>query len=303
MMRVHYLPLNALRPLHVALLVALQRHPAVSEAAVALGLPRVEMECAARELEAWGLLESHAHAAQLTPRGARCAVVWRDTGGTGCWRIPDDPDWVLGPGTFYFARPLEALEEAGWNPEMGTQLSEQEALHWVEEDHKSFAASQKNAKNPALRQRLWDALQNRPVHESMLEDLLEELFAGTRTFPEMEALRRQVERALNAAHPRREARQGQRGRKTVHSNTRDWGGREARRAVERVLRKTASRIGWYQQKTEGVREVLLAAWFKRRGGILREIARTESALLTVVCEEAPRTADAGPGVQETRHAA
>jgi len=280
MIRVYYRPLNSLRPLHVALLAALEPSGGVRAAARSLGVPLIDMEAAAEELWAWGLLGAEGGGMVLSARGQRCREVWRDTRGCGFWEFPVEADWLLGTGVFGFPRPLVSLACAGLDPDTGECLGEEEALSWLEEARSMAGAMQKQIESKELYHRLCGMI----AAGQEVEGLLEDAFEDVKTRHDAKLLAQQVEEAL--------AQSAVGARALGRSNWAANGG--ARKALGKVTKAASWRISADEREEGTVRGVLLAAWLGRCRGLLGRIAETEPCLLKVECEE-------GDGVDQSEY--
>ncbi len=274
MLSIHYRPLNALRPLHIALLVALESCSDVPEAAAALGLPLREMESTAAELEAWAFLARARDALHSTERGERCVQAWRDTGGHRVWSLAEHPEWVLGAGCFYFGRPLASLDEAGWDEVTGEHLSEEDALERIEEERTRARMREEGMGGPARRELLRQQL----VKGGDLEYAWESFFAGVHSSHELNTLEQQVRGLMAALFVREGA-----GRGTAPGASRA-GEAAADKSLVRFLKQTRWQLWQRQQDLHAAREVLLASWLGRQRGVVGRLAREEPGLLKVVCE-------------------
>jgi hypothetical protein len=274
MLTIHYRPLDALRPLHVALLVALESRPDVPEAAAALGLPHRELECAAAELEAWAFLARVRGALQTTERGERCVRAWKDTKGQRVWSLAKHSEWVLGAGCFYFSRPLASLEEAGWDVEKGERLSEEDALERIQKEHALTRVRKKGMGAPARE----ELLRQRLAEGEDWEEAWEDFFAGVQSSQELKKLEQQV-RGVMAGLLLREGA----GQSAPFGASRA-GEEEVDESLARFLKQTRWQLWQRQQDLHAAREVLLAAWLGRQRGLVGRLARGEPGLVKVVCE-------------------
>ena len=266
MIRVHYRPLDALRPLHIALLAALETCSGVRSASGSLGVPVRDFEFAAEELLAWDLLTGSPASLNLTQRGMRCVDVWRDTGKTTFWSFPTDSHWILGNGSFFFRKPLASLDEAGLNQETGECLSEEGA-------EELLAEHQFNAQTLARR------LESRELYHHLSEvfemgedagTLFDDAFENVQTRRQSTLLHQQAEEAF--------AEFGSGGRTTWTVNN------GARRALSHARNKAWRKICEHEEEAETVARVLLARWLRQRDGVLREIAEEQPNLLTLYTE-------------------
>ena len=256
----------ALRPLHIALLAALETCSSVRVASVSLGVPARDFEFAAEELFAWDFLSGSPASLNLTQRGMRCVDVWRDTGKTGCWSFPTDFHWILGNGSFFFRKPLASLDEAGLNPETGECLSEGEA-------EALLAEHQFNAQTLARRLECRELYHNvREVLEMGEESgtLFDHAFENVQTRRQSTLLHQQAEEAF--------AEVGSGGRTSWMVNS------AAKRALSHARNKTWRKICEHEEEAETVARVLLARWLRQKDGCLREIAEEQPNLLTLYTE-------------------
>jgi hypothetical protein len=261
MLTIHYRPLDALRPLHLAVLVALESRHGLSEAANTLPLPLREMECAAEELEAWAFIARARGGVQATERGRRCVKAWYDTRGKRVWSFAEHPGWVLGTGCFYFARPLASLEEAGWDPETAEHLCEEEALERIEEDREQTRFREEGLGGPARIQLLRQQIQA----GDDLEEAWGAFFAGVQTVQEIRTLEPQAREVLDGQCARA-------------------GADKAESSLVRFLKRTRWQLWQRHKHLHAAREVLLASWLARQRGVLGRIARAEPDLVKIACE-------------------
>ena len=266
MIRVHYRPLDALRPLHIALLAALETCSSVRSASVSLGVPARDFEFAAEELLAWNFLTGSPASLNLTQRGMRCVEVWRDTEKTGCWSFPTDSHWILGNGSFLFRNPLASLDEAGLSTETGECLSEGEATALL-------AEHQFNAQTLARRLECRELYHNLREVLEMGEEagtLFDDAFENVQTRRQSTLLHQQAEEAF--------AEFGSGGRTSWMVNS------AAKRALSHARNKAWRKICEHEEEAETVARVLLARWLRQRDGVLREIAEEQPNLLTLYTE-------------------
>jgi len=266
MIRVHYRPLDALRPLHIALLAALETRSSVRSASALLGVPARDFEFAAEELLAWDLLTGSPASLNLTQRGMRCVDVWRDTGKTSCWSFPTDSHWILGNGSFFFRNPLASLDEAGLNQETGECLSEEDAEELLAEHQFNAQTIARQLESKALYHHLREVLE-------MGEDagtLFDAAFENVQTRRQSTLLHQQAEEVF--------AEFGSGGRTSWMLNS------GAKRALSHARNKAWRKICEHEEEAETVARVLLARWLRQRDGVLRKIADEQPNLLTLYTE-------------------
>lgn len=256
----------ALRPLHIALLAALETRSSVRVASVSLGVPARDFEFAAEELFAWNFLTGSPASLNLTQRGMRCVDVWRDTGKTGCWSFPTDSHWILGNGSFFFRKPLASLDEAGLNPETGECLSEGEAEALLAEHQFNAQTIAEQLECRALYHHLREVLEMGDEAGTLFDDA----FENVQTRRQSTLLHQQAEEAF--------AEVGSGGRTSWMVNS------AAKRALSHARNKAWRKICEHEEEAETVARVLLARWLRQRDGVLREIAEEQPNLLTLYTE-------------------
>ena len=268
MIRVHYKPLEALRPVHLALLASLDQPKSAKQVASNLSIPQMIIDHAIEDVTAWGLAESNGAEISLTERGNRCVAVWTATAKQGFWEFQDGTGWLLGKGVFLFRKPLKSLADAGLDPETGTVLSEQDAKARLKNIRNANLQLEKEIDRKVLRHAIIQAFEKEQHPTAIVEAAL----SKARTRLHLNQLCRlarstiseiQQTNAKHLPHQQKEAIQ------------------ESKNKVEQLEGELQWQIRDHEAEIQDATRVLLAAWLVNRDGFLKEIAAAEPDALIV----------------------
>lgn len=271
MIRVHYKPLDALRPMHVALLASLNPPTSSLKVASSLSVPQMVLDHAVDDAVAWSLVAPIGDALALTVKGNRCVAVWAATNKRGFWEFEDGAGWLLGKGVFSFRKPLKSLEDAGLDAETGNLLGENDAKSRLKEYQRATLRLEDEIKQEALRQCLIQAFQD----GKDLAPVVEKSLVQARTRLQLNQLSRLAEGALVEL-------QQAATEQPLKDRTNALG--EAHKTIKRLIHEVQWQIRDHESATQEVTRVLLAAWLARREGFLREITESEPDSLFVRSE-------------------
>lgn len=262
MIRVHYKPLDALRPMHMALLASLNLPMCRLKVASNLSVPHMVLNHAVDDAVAWSLIAQTGDALSLTDRGSRCVAVWAATDKRGFWEFGDGAGWLLGKGQFSFRKPLKSLNAAGLDAETGNLLVESDAKNRLKEYQCANLKLDEEIKEEVLRHRLIQTFQD----AKELAPVIEQALTQARTRLQLNQLIRLAEYALADL---------QRASTDQSLADRTNSLVEAHKVIKRLRHEVQWQIRDHESAMQDVNRVLLAVWLAQQKGILKDIAESE----------------------------
>ncbi len=263
MITVHYKPLDALRPVHIAVMAATEAGLLPIELPAIFGLPELVLQHARDDLVGWGLARPSNGRVGLLPGGSRCVSVWVATEQRGHWSFPDLEGWPLGKGVFFFRTPLSRLSDAGFHPETGSALSQKEAMDKQRAFFYEVEQLEKELKIETVSRSLKSCLLSGGDPGEMITTWL----GRPKSRLHFNHLCRQMTAALDDCHSNDTA-------------TQQWI-RHARRCIDDLRQQAEYRLRDEQRSMQPVQEVLIAKWLSERTGVLRELAESDPCSLLI----------------------
>lgn len=271
MIRVHYKPLDALRPMHLALLASLNPPTSRLKVASNLSVPEMILDHAVDDAVAWSLVAQTGDALALTERGNRCVAVWAATDKRGFWEFEDGSGWLLGKGLFSFRKPLKSLDAAGLDAETGNLLAECDAKDRLKKYQRANLQLDVEIKQEALRHCLIQTFRD----AKELAPVIEQALTQAKTRLQLNQLIRLAECALVELQ--------QAGTDQLLADRRNAIG-DANKMIKRLRHEVQWQIRDHESATQDLTRVLLAAWLAQQKGFLKEIAESEPDSLLVRSE-------------------
>lgn len=263
MITVHYKPLDALRPVHIAVMAAAEAKLSPSQLPTIFGLPELVLQHASDDLVEWGLAHFINDQVLLLPGGARCVSVWVDTDQRGFWSFPDPEGWILGKGVFFFRSPLSRLNDAGLDPATGRVISQGEAFAIHDAFQRGAAEFEQVIQNDAACRDLKSCFASGTDPSEMIESW----FGRPKTRQHLNQLGRSMREVVDFR--------------------REDGTSNMQRAEDALcfIKKQQEAAEWRlrdEQKTlQLVRDVLMAQWLSERSGLLLELSESNPCSILI----------------------
>lgn len=266
MIRIHYRPLEGLKPIHIAVLASLTQPADGKDVIRRLSIPQMMLDHALDDLLAWSLVRAVAQKFVLTGKGNRCVAVWTATDKKGFWEFKDGSGWLLGKGVFSFRKPLKSIKYANLNPETGDLVNEKDARERLKKQLLDHIQIEKEIKQEALRDQLLKGAKQGQDLSGIVRDSL----TRAKTRSQVNQLCRLAESALDQLQHANVGLKGSLGKDTFA---------KIRATIPKVKGEFQREIRDQESNLQELTDVLLAAWLADRSGLLNEVARSEPGAL------------------------